>query len=383
MCAARRTKRQRCRAFLEFAGGRPLAAHNAEFDMGFIAAACQRHGIPFPNASLDTLTLSQNLLPDLKKHTLDTVAGHLGLPEFRHHRASDDGVTVAHILRALFPRLREMGISRLDQINPAMPNLRGRSNARRQPKHIILLVQAQAGIRNLYKLVSLSHLEHFRKHPIIPKSLLMANREGLLIGSACENGEIFRAVLGHKSDAELRRLAAFTTFWRSSRCATTALWSTTAPYPATRSCARSTAASSSSARPWANLSSRRGTCTFSSGGRAAAPHPAGQQISGCRTVPSRSISRPRTRCSKNSTIWVPKRRARSSWTTRTKSQTCATRVAPLPTGLFTPKIENSVEDLKALVFGKAHALYGQTLPEIVARRIGRGTGRHPSAAATM
>ena len=166
-------------AFLDFVGGRILAAHNADFDMGFIASACERLGRPFNLSSIDTLVLSQNLLPQLKKHSLDSAANYLGLPEFQHHRASDDATTGAQLLFTFFQRLKELGAGRVSDIAPLMTKLRANSSVSRQPKHIILLVKEQKGIRNLYELVSRAHLENFKKYPIIPKSLLLKLREGL------------------------------------------------------------------------------------------------------------------------------------------------------------------------------------------------------------
>ena len=105
------------RAFLAFAGDRPLAAHNADFDMGFIAAGCRKYGIPFHNPSIDSLILAQNLLPDLGKYKLDIVAEHLHLPAFNHHRASDDAATVGYMLPPFFKMLEEMGLRHLGEIN--------------------------------------------------------------------------------------------------------------------------------------------------------------------------------------------------------------------------------------------------------------------------
>ena len=197
-------------AFLAFAGNAPLAAHNAEFDISFIRAGCQKCGIPFEPTYIDTLILAQNLLPGLGKYKLDIVADHLQLPQFNHHRASDDAVPVAQMLTKFFPMLEERGVTRLQQINNEMLKLRPLgSKSNRFPKHIILLAKNKAGLKNLYQLISLSNLKYFKRVPIIPKSELIAHREGLIIGSACEAGELFRAVADHKDWAELKRIASF------------------------------------------------------------------------------------------------------------------------------------------------------------------------------
>ena len=197
-------------AFLAFAGGVPLAAHNAEFDISFIRAGCRKCGIPFEPTYIDTLILAQNLLPGLGKYKLDIVAEHLQLPQFNHHRASDDAVPVAQMLTKFFPMLEERGVTRLQQINNEMLKLRPLgSKSNRFPKHIILLAKNKAGLKNLYQLISLSNLKYFKRVPIIPKSELIAHREGLIIGSACEAGELFRAVADHKDWEELKRIASF------------------------------------------------------------------------------------------------------------------------------------------------------------------------------
>ena len=197
-------------AFLAFAGDAPLAAHNAEFDISFIRAGCRKCSIPFEPTYIDTLILAQNLLPGLGKYKLDVVAEHLQLPQFNHHRASDDAVPVAQMLTKFFPMLEERGVTRLQQINNEMLKLRPLgSKSNRFPKHIILLAKNKAGLKNLYQLISLSNLKYFKRVPIIPKSELIAHREGLIIGSACEAGELFRAVADHKDWEELKRIASF------------------------------------------------------------------------------------------------------------------------------------------------------------------------------
>mgnify|MGYP000952947980 CR=1 FL=1 len=186
-------------AFLAFAGGRPLAAHNAEFDISFIRAGCKKCGIPFEPTYLDSLIFAQNLLPELGKYKLDIVADHLQLPQFNHHRASDDAVPVAQMLAKFFVMLEERGVTRLQQINDEMTKLRPLGVKRnRFPKHIILIAKNKVGLKNLYQLISASNLKYFKRVPIIPKSELVAHREGLIIGSACEAGELFRAIVDHK-----------------------------------------------------------------------------------------------------------------------------------------------------------------------------------------
>ena len=194
------------RQFLDFVGGRPIIAHNADFDTGFMSAACRRAGIPFEPVYLDTLVLAQYLLPDLKHHKLDQVSNRLSLPDFNHHRASDDAMVVARIMDKFLPMLAAKGAKTIGDFNDLV---RGGLKEKRRTHHISILVKNKTGLKNLYEIISRSYLEHFKRNPTIPKSLLMEYREGLIIGSACEAGEVFEAVLRGKSDAELRRIASF------------------------------------------------------------------------------------------------------------------------------------------------------------------------------
>jgi DNA polymerase-3 subunit alpha (Gram-positive type) len=196
-------------AFLKFVGDRPLCAHNADFDVGFITAAAERMGRTFAPLYMDTLGLAQALLPDLRKFKLDVVADRLGLPPFNHHRASDDAFICGRILEKFLKMLREDGLEDLSGVNEHCFALRKKANKHPRTRHISLLVKNRVGLKNLYELISKSHLEHFRKVPIIPKSLLMQHREGLIVGSACEAGEFFQAIARHRSRAEIKRIGAF------------------------------------------------------------------------------------------------------------------------------------------------------------------------------
>lgn len=196
------------REFLKFAGDRCLVAHNANFDISFIRAVCTRHEIPFSNPYVDTLPMSRALLPSLKKYKLDAVSKALGLRDFEHHRAFED----ASILGEIFARLLNMvhassGCTRLEDLNTS---LAGADIKKLPSHHFIILVKNQTGMKNLYRLISLSHLKYFhRGHPVIPKSALVEYREGLIYGSACEAGELFRAVVQGREMSDLCEIAEF------------------------------------------------------------------------------------------------------------------------------------------------------------------------------
>ncbi|MDR0491225.1 MAG: PolC-type DNA polymerase III, partial [Oscillospiraceae bacterium] len=199
------------KAFLDFAGERMLVAHNAIFDVGFINEACLKHEIPFAPRYADTLALARGLLPGLKSYSLDAVAAYFGYPEFAHHQAIDDAEATAHLYNHLTELLKKEGIADIGLANDFLLkayNAKSRKGRVRH-RHIILLVRDKKGLNNLYKLVTKSHLEDFDRYPVIRKSVLMQHREGLIIGSACEAGEVFEAVAERRGTLELTRLAEF------------------------------------------------------------------------------------------------------------------------------------------------------------------------------
>ena len=193
--------------FLEFAGDSPLVAHNANFDSGFIRAKAAELGLIFNNTIIDTLQMSRVLLGGLKRHKLDIVCEYLGIELENHHRAADDARATAEIMLKFIEMMKNKGINDAADINKL--SLSGRSHKAGESYHIILLVKNMTGLRNLYKLISMSHLDFFYKKPRLPKSLLMQYREGLLIGSACESGEVFRNILNNLDENTIEENARF------------------------------------------------------------------------------------------------------------------------------------------------------------------------------
>jgi len=195
------------KAFLDFADGSILIAHNATFDISFIRKVADDNRIPFTNAYLDTVALSRYVNPDLKNHKLDTIADYYRLGEFNHHRASDDAYMLANIFFCMVDKLKEEGIHSISEMNAAMSDT---ADPLKLPTyHMIILVKNQAGLKNLYKLVSRSYLDYYRRFPRIPKTVLEAHREGLIIGSACESGELYSAIVENKSFGELLKIVDF------------------------------------------------------------------------------------------------------------------------------------------------------------------------------
>ncbi len=193
--------------FLSFCGNRMLVAHNANFDTGFIRAASERLGVPFTNPYMDTVAMSHYLNPTLKKHKLDDLADHYGLGDFNHHRASDDAEMLALIFSKMVEQLEDEGIHDISRMNYVMSEKA--DPLKLHTYHQILLVKNQTGLKNLYKLVSDSYLKYYRRHPRIPKTLLTELRDGLIIGSACCEGELYRAILDGKTESELEEIASF------------------------------------------------------------------------------------------------------------------------------------------------------------------------------
>ncbi len=196
------------RKFIEFCGNNPvLAAHNARFDTSFVRNVCQRNHISFEFATLDTLVLCKCMLPNLYRHKLDGVAKALKLGKFDHHRASDDAQMLAKIYKELVSRLVQTKHAKfLSDLNTKTQEI---DVKKLHSYHQIILVRNNTGLKNLYKLISYGHIECFYRKPLIPKSVLMQHREGLIFGSACEAGELFQALVEDRPHEELVQLAKF------------------------------------------------------------------------------------------------------------------------------------------------------------------------------
>ena len=361
--------------FLDWVGDTPLVAHNAEFDTGFVRAYCQRAGRDFDPLYFDTLILAQYLCPQLNNHKLDTVSTHLGLPPFHHHRADDDAAICGQIFAAMIPMLKELGVERVSQINGVLGGKKRGGRGRRSANHLILLAKNQTGLRNLYKLVSFSHLEHFNRFPIMPKSIINENREGLIIGSACEAGELFRAVVDGKDDRELERIAAWYDYLEIQPLSNNAYM--LRPDKEGRRIAQSLEDLRNFNRKIVELGHKLGKPVCATGD----VH---------FTDPEEEIYRHILLAAKEfddadsenplyfrttdemlkefaylgeetaHEVVIDSPALVASW---------CDNVRPLPDGLFTPKLENSEGELKDLVWGKAHALYGENPPQIVVDRI--------------
>ncbi len=193
--------------FLEFVGDSAVVAHNAPFDTGFVAAWANKLGIDgLRGPIIDTVRLSRSLLPNLQRHSLAAVTSHLKIKNSQHHRALADAEATARVYLHCVGLLRDKGARTLEDVNKLCDN--GDSN-REMLYHIILLAKNQTGLRNLYELVSESHIHHYYRKPRIPKELLERKREGLIIGSACESGELYTAILRGEPAEKVEKIAKF------------------------------------------------------------------------------------------------------------------------------------------------------------------------------
>jgi len=195
------------KSFLEFAGDRILIAHNASFDIGFIKKACEDHKIHFKPTYIDTVALSRYLNPDLKKHKLNIIADYYNLGEFGHHRAFNDAEMLAKIFGVMCQKLKKEGAKDTSEMSRIMGEKADPLKLR--PYHMILLAKNKIGLKNLYKIVSKGYLDYYYRNPRLPKTVLNELREGLIVGSACEAGELFSAIIAGNPMSELIKIAKY------------------------------------------------------------------------------------------------------------------------------------------------------------------------------
>ena len=359
--------------FLEFVGDRVLVAHNSKFDTSFIRAECERQGYAYHLTDVDTLTLSQQLMPQLGRYKLDIVAKALCLPNFNHHRAADDANICGMIMTKFLPMLEEMGIHDLQGINSVLMKQRSKGVIfARHPRHILLFAKNQTGLRNLYHLISDSNLEYFKKQPRIPKSQLMDLREGLIIGTACEAGEFFQAILEHKSDEELKKIASFYDFLEIQPIANNRFMLESDRYDAT--CDEDLRDLN---RKVVQIADELGKPVVATGDvHFLNPEDEIFRHILLATKGFDDCDRPNPLYFRTTDemlqefAYLGEEKAYEVVVTNPNriADMCDT-VRPVPHNLFAPKIENSVEDLKSLVYGKFHRLYGDNPPELMVKRV--------------
>ena len=358
--------------FLEFVGDRVLVAHNADFDTGFIRAECARQGLPYTYTSADTLIMAQNLMPHLNKFKLDIVSNALSLPDFTHHRAADDAVTCGMIFARFLRMLEEEhDVHSLQAVNQAMMGLRSQGRVLdRKSRHIILFAKNQLGLRNLYELISLSNLKYFKRQPRMPKSELLRLREGLIIGTACEAGELFQAMLDKKSDDELKRLASFYDFLEIQPLDNNR-------FMLAKGMAKDEEELRNFNRKIVWLGEELGKPVVATGDvHFLNPEDEIYRHILLGTKGFEDADKPNPLYFRTTDEML----AEFAYLGEEKAyevvvenpnriaDMCET-LRPVPHNLFAPKIENSVEDLKDLVYGKLHRLYGDNPPKLFVKRV--------------
>ena len=363
--------------FIEFVGDRVLVAHNADFDTGFIQTACKNQNLPYGFTSVDTLALSMVLMKELKRYKLNLIADAMGLPEFNHHRAADDAVTCGLIMSRYIEMLREKGVERLSQVNDFVSSVRGPYRRESgKAEHIVVLAKNQMGLRNLYHLLTDANLKYFKKFPRFLKSQLIELREGLIIGSACENNELFQAVISGKSDLELRRLASFYDYLEIQPLSNNGFMlrpgkNGKAPIAANEEVLRNYN------RTILRIGDEVGKMVVATGD----VHFLNPEdeifrhiLLGVKGFDDADKDNPLYFRTTDEMLaefsYLGEDRAYELVVTNPNkiADMCET-VRPVPHNLFAPKIENSVEDLKSLVYGKMHRLYGENPPELIVKRV--------------
>ncbi|MBO5556721.1 MAG: PolC-type DNA polymerase III, partial [Oscillospiraceae bacterium] len=354
--------------FMRFAGNRPLIAHNAHFDVGFMTAASLRQGLRFHPVFLDTLALSQALLPELKKFKLDIVSNHLGLPKFNHHRASDDAMVVARMMDKFLPMLRAQGARTVDDIETVYHSLRRTDVAKTH--HMILLVKNRKGLKYLYEMVSQSYLKYFHRSPTVPKSLLIQHREGILVGSACGMGELYGAVMRGENPKTLEKIASFYDYLEIQPICNNG-------FLVENNRVKDVHVLENFNRTILELGRKLGKPVIAASDvhfLDAEDEQYRKILQAAKKFDDADRDCPiffRTTDEMLAEFaYLGEETAREVVITNTRA--IADQVEPielLPKELFPPKIENSAQELKDLVYGKMHRIYGENPPEIVRSRV--------------
>ncbi len=362
------SEREALHRFVRFCGSAPLVAHNAKFDMSFLRAGCARCRIPFKADSVDTLALCRAILPNKKSYTLDAMADHFKLGDFNHHRAVDDAKMLASIFVALIGESRRgRQIEKFGDLNL----IAGNRDVKKMPSyHQIILVKNNTGLKNLYRLIGMSNLSYYYKKPRIPMSELKNYREGLILGSACEAGELYRAIVEGKPEEKIEEIAKFYDYLEIQPIGNNAFM------------LRSGAVKSEKElqdynRRIVELGDKLGipvaaTCDV---------HFMRQEDSIFREI--LQAGQGYQDASHQAPLYfrtTDEMLAEFEYLGREKAYEVVVtnpnriadmveRIRPIPKGTFTPYLEGAEEELQRLCWERAHAWYGDSLPEIVESRL--------------
>ncbi|MCI7351476.1 MAG: PolC-type DNA polymerase III [Ruminococcus sp.] len=363
------------RKFMEFCGDKPLlVAHNAGFDTSFIRNGCERYGIDFEFSSLDTVVMSRSMLPELGKHTLDNVAKHLGLGEFNHHRAVDDAKMLAMIFMKLMTKLHEEHkITKISELNAI---LHSANPQKLKAYHQILIARNNTGLKNLYKLISMGNLKYYSRYPRIPMSELIKHREGIIVGSACEAGELFSAVRDGRPHDTLKEIASFYDYLEIQPIGNNAFMKESDDYPDVKTDDDLRDLN----RKIVELGDELGipvvaTCDVhfmdEKDSIFRAILMASKKFKDADRQPPLYLRTTDEMLEEFSYLGEEKAREIVIENTRYIADMVDPDLRPFPMGTFTPYIEGSEEDLQRITIERAKSLYGDPLPEIVQKRLDR------------
>ncbi len=358
------------KAFLDFCGDDILIAHNAVFDTSFLRAAAKEYKIPFENTYLDTVALSRYVNPELKRHTLDTLQRYYKLPDFSHHRACDDAAMLAKIFFCMCDKLKLEGITDLDAMVRIMADKADPKKLRSY--HMIILVKNLVGLKNLYYLISQSYLDYYYRHPRIPKTLLEEHREGLIIGSACEAGELYSAIKQNKSRDELLKIADFYDYLEIQPLCNNMFLVNDGTFPDVE-------ALKDINRMIVGLGDELGKPTVAT----CDAHFLEKHHEIYRKVLLKSMKF--SDADKDTGIYLRttdemlkefeylgEEKAKEVVVTNTnKIADMVEKIRAIPEGTYTPEMEGAEEDLQRICWERAKAMYGDPLPEIVSERLDR------------
>lgn len=359
------------RQFMEFCGEKPvLAAHNASFDTSFLNRVARDYQIDFDYHWIDTLILCQSCLPQLSRHKLDVVVKHLKLGTFGHHRANEDAAILAKVYIHLVQKLeKEKGVKFLNDLNTKTDAI---DVKKLKSYHQIILVRNQVGLKNLYRLVSYGHLDYYYRHPLIPKSVLEQNRDGLIFGSACEAGELFSAIVDGRGDAYLENLAKFYDYLEIQPIANNA-------FMIRKGIAENEEALRNYNRKVIALGEKLNipvvaTCDVhfldQKDGIYRKILTSGQGFSDADNQPPLYLRTTDEMLEEFSYLGADKAEEIVVTNPCRIADACE-HVFPIPKGTFTPNIPGAQEDLVRITHERAKEIYGDPLPEIVDKRLDR------------
>ena len=370
MVAGAPSQKEAVEAFLAFAGDRLLVAHNASFDTSFVRTCCENNKIPFTNSYLDTVAMSRHVNPELSKHKLDSLAEYFGLGDFNHHRASDDAEMLAAIFFKMVEKLKQEGIRSVSEMSAAMSDKANPLKLR--PYHMIILVKDATGLKNLYKLISASYLSYYYRYPRIPKSLLDSHRDGLILGSACEAGELFTALVSNKPENELKRIASYYDYLEIQPICNNRFL-----------IANSTVRDEDDLRELNRRIVRLGQAVGKPVCATCDSHFLNKEDEIYRKILLKGMKYSdadrdvglylrTTREMLDEFSYLGKEKAYEVVVTNTRAiADMIGMVRPIPKGTYTPKMEGAEEELTESCWQKAHELYGDELPEQVEKRLSK------------